>query len=969
MSESKRLPPQFGEWIDRGSPVRFTFEGAACEGFAGDTVSSALHAGGALMLGRSFKYHRPRGVHSLANHDVNAMFEDGTDTNIRADVTAVRDGAEYRAVNTVGGLANDRLRIMDAFSRFLPVGFYYKTFHRPMSLFPFWERQLRSAAGLGKIDGNHKRNRTPKRYDWCDVLVIGAGPSGLSAAIAAARAGASVVCVDENARPGGTLSYAYGSEPAAQGRLDELLKAAASLPNLSIRCNTLAAGYYADHWVALVDGGKMTKMRTRAVVFAQGAAEQPSVFRHNDLPGVMLASGAQRLLRRYSVRPFESPLVVTANADGYRAALDFASIGIHVAGIVDLRPDGEPSDLDERVKAAHITIHHGQAVYEAVPRDGLVGIKAAVVCPLDKQGELDTDDGLTIACDGIAMSVGWAGADGLLYQAGGRMKYSDEFEQFVPETMPAGVFAAGRVNGVFALDQKLIDGERAGLSAAKYLGLSSPSTLPEARRGPRSTHPYPIFYHPKGKAFIDLDEDVQLKDLVNAETEGFDNIELLKRYTTFGMGPSQGKIANANTVRVLARLRKQSVGETGVPTSRPFWHPVRMDALAGRGFHPHRHTPMHSFHESHGAVFMLAGDWQRPAYYARPGRSREECITTEVEAVRHQVGMIDVGTLGKIEISGPDAGAFLERIYTGRFTNLKVGSTRYALMCDESGVVIDDGVVARLGEDRFYATTTTSAAASVYREMQRYAIVWGMNLTLVNATGLYGGMNLAGPFARRVLQPLTDIDASETAFPYMGMREGTLADVPARFLRVGFVGELGYEVHVPANCAKHAWDALVSAGGAFGIRPFGVEAQRVLRLEKGHAIVSQDTDGLTNPFEAGMEWAIKDDKPFFIGQRSLRIIKKRPIARRLVAFSLGAGYHGNMPKECHLVIDHGKIIGRVTSIAISPTLHEPIGLAFMPAEKAAVGTPFSIRIDDGEMVAARVVKAPFYDPHAARQKM
>lgn len=969
MSDSKRLPPQSGEWINRDAPVRFTFEGVSREGFAGDTISSALHADGALMLGRSFKYHRPRGVHSLANHDVNAMFEDGTDTNIRADVTAVRDGADYRAVNTMGGLANDRLRIMDSLSRFLPVGFYYKTFHRPLRLFPFWERQLRSAAGLGKIDGRRKRNRTHKRYDWCDVLVIGAGPSGLSAAIAAARAGASVVCVDENARPGGTLSYAYGSEPSARGRLDDLLKIAGTLPKLSIRCGTLAAGYYADHWVALVDGDKMTKMRAGAVVFAQGAAEQPSVFRHNDLPGVMLASGAQRLLRRYSVRPFEAPLIVTANSDGYRAALDFAGAGIHVAGIVDLRPEGEPTDLAARAKAQHITIHNGRAVYEAVPRDGLVGISAAVVCPLDEQGHLDTSKGATLACDGIAMSVGWAGADGLLYQAGGRMTYSDELEQFVPGTMPAGVFAAGRTNGVFALDQKLIDGERAGLAAAKHAGFSSPMALPEAKRGPRSTHPYPIFYHPKGKAFIDLDEDVQLKDLINADSEGFDNIELLKRYTTFGMGPSQGKIANTNTTRVLAKLRKQSVGATGMPTSRPFWHPVKMDVLGGRGFHPHRHTPMHGFHASQGAVFMLAGDWQRPAYYARPGQSREMCITAEVEAVRKQLGIIDVGTLGKIEVSGPDAGAFLERVYTGKFANLKVGSTRYALMCDESGVVIDDGVIARLSDDRFYATTTTSAAASVYREMQRYAVIWGMNITLVNATGLYGGMNLAGPYARRVLQPLVDIDLSESAFPYMGMREGTLAGVPARFLRVGFVGELGYEVHVPANCARHAWDALIEAGGAFAIRPFGVEAQRILRLEKGHAIVSQDTDGLTNPFEAGMEWAIKDDKPFFVGQRSLRILKRRPIARKLVAFSLGADYHGNMPKECHLVIDQSKIIGRVTSIALSPTLGEPIGLAFMPTEKAAVGTAFSIRIEGGEMVAARVVASPFYDPHGQRQKM
>lgn len=963
---SKRLPPQPAEWIDRGAPIRFTFEGRSYLGFAGDTISSALHAGGELMLGRSFKYHRPRAVYSLANHDVNAMLEDGRETNIRADVTAVRDGASYRAVNTVGGLNRDWLRIMDACSRCFPVGFYYKTFHRPLSLFPFWERWLRAASGLGKIDRHSKRMRTPKRYDWCDVLVIGAGPSGLSAAIAAAGAGADVVCVDENARPGGTLSYAYASDPSARGRLDGLLERAAALPQLSVRCGTLAAGYYADHWVGLVDDEKLTKMRARAVVFAQGAAEQPAVFRHNDLPGVMLASAAQRLLGRYAVKPFEQPVIVTANTDGYRAALDFVAAGIRVASIVDLRPHGETTSLAERVEAAQIAVRNGWAVCEAVPLDGLVGIAGAMACPLNQQGGLDTARAVTIDCDAIAMSVGWAGADGLLYQAGGRMTYSDELEQFVPDTLPPGLFAAGRANGVFDLDQKMVCGARAGLDAAAHTGLSTP-TAPVAQRGPRSTHPYPIFDHPRGKAFIDLDEDVQLKDLFNAEAEGFDNIELMKRYTTFGMGPSQGKIANTNAMRVLARLRGQSVGEVGMPTSRPLWHPVKMNVLGGRGFHPHRRTPMHGFHESHGAVFMDAGDWKRPAYYRQPDRSPDDCITAEVQAVRTEVGLIDVGTLGKIEISGFDAGEFLERMYTGRFKNLKVGSTRYAVMCDEAGVLADDGVVAHLSNDRFYATSTTGAAAGVYREMQRNAIVWGMNITLVNATAGFGAMNLAGPCARRVLQPLVDIDLANAAVPYMTVCEVTLAGVPARLLRVGFVGELGYEIHVPAHSARHVWDTLMTAGGAYAIRPCGVEAQRVLRLEKGHAIVSQDTDGLTSPFEAGMEWAVKDDKPFFIGQRSLRVLRRRPMTRKLVGFSLGAEYQGELPRECHLVILQDTVVGRVTSICRSPTLGEPIGLAFVAPEQAAIGATFSIRIEGGRMVTASVVPTPFYDPQAERQ--
>jgi sarcosine oxidase subunit alpha len=376
---------------------------------------------------------------------------------------------------------------------------------------------------------------------------------------------------------------------------------------------------------------------------------------------------------------------------------------------------------------------------------------------------------------------------------------------------------------------------------------------------------------------------------------------------------------------------------------------------------------MHARHVKLGAEMMAAGEWMRPAYYRQHGRDRAGCIRLEVEAVRRSVGLIDVGTLGKLEISGPDAAEFIERVYTGKFKAQKVGTTRYGLMVDESGVVIDDGVVGRLAEDRFYVTTTT-ASGSVYREMQRYALVWGLKVTLVNATGLYGGMNLAGPLSSSVLQPLVDFDISEGAFPYLGLREGSVLGVPARFMRVGFVGELGYEIHVSAYHAAGLWDALLAAGRSHLLRPFGVEAQRVLRLEKGHVIVSQDTDGLTTPVEANMEWAIKDDKPFFIGQRSLRIIKRKPATRRLVGFELAADHHGEMPKECHLVIERGEIAGRVTSVVDSPTLGKVVGLAYVPPHKSAAGSRFSIRIDGGEMVGATVVPTPFYDPKHERQK-
>ncbi|HZW29945.1 MAG TPA: 2Fe-2S iron-sulfur cluster-binding protein, partial [Isosphaeraceae bacterium] len=881
-----RLPPQASEWIDRSRRLGFRFEGRSYTGFAGDTITSALAANGVRLLGRSFKYHRARGVYSLANHDVNALMEDrkGGRTNLRADVTPLAEGMALSAVNTFGGLRQDRARLLDWFGRFLPVGFYYKTFYKPRRLFPFYERRMRELAGLGAVDPRRPRVSTAKAYDFCDVLVVGAGPAGLSAAIAAAEASARVVVVDENPRPGGSFLYQWSDQPEARALATALLERAAALPNLEIRPATVAAGAYADFWVALVDDLRLVKLRARSVIIASGCIAQPAVFGNNDLPGVMLATAAQRLVHLYAVKPFDRGVVLAANAEGYQAALDLHRAGVPVAAVIDLRPGGEPSAMADEVRTAGIAIHAGHAVSRALPGPGRAAIRGVEVAPLDDAGRVGFNRAFELPCDGLIMSVGWAPADGLFYQAGGRMTWSESLQQFVPrsESTPAGLFAAGRLNGVYPLQDQLADGRRAGQGAAAYLGLTRGDSAPAPSSegtlthhgSPPPSHPYPVFPHPTAKSFVDLDEDVQYKDIIHAVQEGFDHVELLKRYATLGMGPTQGKLANMNAIRILSQVKGQTVLETGVTTSRPFYHPVPLGHLAGRGFHPHRLTALHSRHLAAGAVWMPAGDWQRPAYYAATGRSREESIAEEVLAVRSRVGLIDVSTLGKLEISGPDAGAFIERVYTGRFASMAIGTTRYGLMCDESGTVIDDGVVARLAEDRYYVTTTTTGSGAVYRELQRWAILWGLPVVLTNATGSLAAINLAGPQAREVLRPLCDsgLDLSAGAFPYLGVRAGRLLGVPARLLRVGFVGELGYEIHIPAYSAGLIWDRLLEAGRSHQIRPFGVEAQRVLRLEKGHVIIGQDTDGLTHPVEAGLGWAVKRDKPFFVGQRSLAIL-------------------------------------------------------------------------------------------------
>ena len=967
-----RLPSIKGERIDRGAMVEFTFEGRRVRGYRGDTISSALAADGVRILGRSFKYHRPRGLLSAAGHDVNAMMQvrdsDRSVPNVRADIVAIQQGWAVTAVNTRGGLARDSLSVLNRLAPFLPVGFYYKAFHSKR-WFPRWERMFRRLTGLGTVDFQAAARSTPKRYDFCDVLVVGAGPSGLAAALGAAEQGAAVLLVDENPELGGSGLYARGGVSETAERTEALICAVRADSRIRILANTYAAGYYADHWVALVAPECMVKVRARNVIVAQGAYEQPAVFRGNDLPGVMLASAAQRLLYHHAVAVAPRVAILTSNAEGYAAALDAVTHGVELAAVLDLR--AEPGSLskpaaDELVKRG-VMIHYGVRPVEALARDNgevgrLVFESTAGAAPGRREIELD----------GVWMSVGFAPANALLHQASSHMAYEPSVEQFVPRALPAGVYACGKVNGVYSFDARVADGRYAGARAAARIGLGNePSLKVNSPVLECPTHPYPIFPHPHGQEFVDFDEDLQVKDLVNACQEGFDSVELLKRFSTIGMGPSQGKHSNMNALRILARVRGEPIDKLGTTTARPMFHPVPLSHLAGRRFMPERRTPLDSDHEALGAVWMPAGNWRRPEYYAVAGQSREDSIANEVRAVRAQVGMIDVGTLGKIEVHGPDAAQFLERVYTTRFANLKVGMTRYGLMLDESGVVVDDGVIGRLGPESFYFTTTTGNSATLFREFGRLATWWGLQVGLVNLTGQYAAFNLAGPGSRAVLRPHTEIDLSDAAFPYLGVREGLVAGAPCRIMRVGFVGELGYEIHAPAGYAVDVWRTLLTSSPRLEVRPFGVEAQRMLRLEKGHIIVGQDTDGVTNALELEMPWALKMDKSFFVGQRSLRILQGLPRRQTLVGFTLpepAAGQIQRRPKECHLVLDGHEIGGRVTSVGFSPTLNRCIGLALVTPALAA-GKQLRVRIDAGEEITADITPPPFYDPAGERQRV
>lgn len=961
-----RLKAQPNEWIDRQRKIHFEFEGKIFEAYAGDSISSALWANGEKVLGRSFKYHRPRGLFSLANHDINVLLENDDETHIRGDVTLVKDGMSLRATNTRGGLANDHYRWLSKLSKLMPVGFYYKAFFTPRFLFPFWERILRNTAGLGKVNLSWKRRITPKWYEHTDLVVVGSGPSGMQAALTAADYGIKVILVDENPHIGGSLDYAWEENPEIIALRTRLKEQVTLHPKITIKTSTVASGYYADHWIPLAGPQGIAKTRARAVLIATGLIEQPAVFRNNDLPGVMLMSAALRLVARYGVKPGERALVLAGNEEAYRSTLILMNAGIEVAAVVDLNQDLPQSGYVTEVQRKGVALFPGHAIYSA---QGSNNVSSATIAPLNPAGECDVKEAKKFDCDCILMSVGWAPAAHLLYQAGGKLTYDEKLNQFIPMALPDGIFAAGSVNGVFDLKAKCEDGEDAAESAAHFI-LQRSQQDTSAREKYRCTKshsfPWPIVHHPQGKNFVDFDEDLQAVDLFNAAQEGFDNIELIKRFSTVGMGPSQGKHSNMNAIRVLARIRRQSIDETGSTTARPFYHPQRLDNLAGRRFRVHRDSAMQNEHESSGACFLEAGAWSRPEYYGKTQESEQQ-IRGEVIAVRQRLGLIDVSTLGKIEVLGPDAERLLHGIYTMRMDTLKIGMTRYALMVDDAGVIVDDGIVGRLSNQHFYVTTTTTHADSSYRFLSRHIAEWGLEVYLVNRTGQTAAVNLAGPHSRNLLEKLTDLPLDDDAFPYLGIREGNIQGIPARLMRVGFIGELSFEIHVPYQHGNNLWKLLIQEGSSFGIRPFGVEAQRRLRLEKGHIIVGQDTDGLTTPYEAAMPWAVHLKKKYFIGRNSLELLQTRT-KRMLIGFHLPEDYSGPELLESYLVIHDNNIHGRVTSVGYSPTLGRVIGMALVDQSLLDSEQPLRVRTGTGELTTLERTSMPFYDPDGLRQK-
>lgn len=930
---------------DSSASVEFEFDGQKIVALPGQTIAGALHAAGQHVLSRSFKYHRPRGLLCVSGRCPNCLCTvDGT-PNERVCTRPVEPGMVVKSQNRWPSLGFDFLSIFNKFDRFMPVGFYYKSMFRPRWMWPWWEKVIRRIAGLGSIDRAHGADGVyDKVNEFTDVAVVGAGWAGLNAALAAADAGARVVLVDEQTELGGHLRHDPDLRPA---NLDELIRKVTGHPHIRTLTSAVCFGAYDDRYLGIRQQNRMYRVRAAQIVIATGGWERPLVFENNDLPGVLLASGAQRLLHLDHCR-FEGQVVVlTDGAQGYRVARQLQAAGSSIAAVVDVRESPNDAFTGAPVLA-------GQTILAATGGTHVTSAKVGTL-----SGEFKT----TVPCRWIVQAVGFTAASSLLYQAGCSLKYEPSLDQASIQKFALGYRSAGCVNGYHDLAEVGLQGIAAGTAAARDALSKSPGTTVPPESTAPSNEPTPCAHYvvPSGakKKFVCLCEDVTEKDVCDAVAEGYSNIETLKRYSTVSMGPCQGKMCQSTSIAICARQNNLSIADTGVTTSRPPEQPVPLGVLAGRALHFTlvRRSAMHGWHEQAGAAMADAGNWKRPAVYTS--------IDDEYQAVRTRAGLVDVSTLGKLELRGTDVPKFLEFVYPNRFENLAVGRVRYGVLCGEDGIILDDGTVSRLESDRYFITTTTGNADAIdswFRNWLTSRPDWDIRLANVGTS--YSAMNLAGPRSREILKKLTDADVSAEALPYLSAVQIQIAGVSAIVLRIGFVGELGYEIHVPSQFGLHVWEAIMAAGQPLGIKPFGIEAQRLLRLEKQHFLPGVDTDALSNPLEAGLDWIVKLDKPDFIGRYALSKVAKRPLKQRLIGFQV-PGSITIIPGA--VTFREGKVAGRVTSSAYSPAVGATIGLAWVGADQARDGTKFDIRVGE-QNLQATVQEQPFYDPAGAKLK-
>ena len=989
-----------GGRVERAHRVSFSFDGKKYIGVKGDTLASALLANGVHFTARSYKYHRPRGIMSAGSEEACALVgidrgQGRYDTNTRATTQELFEGLRAESQHCWPSLRWDIGALNGLAGPIMSAGFYYKTFMWPKS---FWVRVyepiIRKAAGLGRAPNAVDPDTYASRYAHCDVLIVGAGPAGLSAALAASESGAKVILADEQSEIGGGLLTDPTSRIDGEESWTWLASAATALAereNVTILARTTVIGYYHQNFLGLVERlsdhiqsphpdsprQRLWRVRAKRVVLAAGAIERPLVFAGNDRPGIMLAGAARTYLNRYGVKVGNRPAVVTSHDSAYLAAFDIAAAGIGVGAIIDVRKDVSRKLLD-RADRLGIEVLPGHTVSQA---NGRLRVSSVFVAPIESSGSVGS--ARRISCDALLMCGGWTPSVHLFSQSRGTLSWRQDIGAYVPGVYAERARSAGACDGRFLLSEALNDGAAAGLNAAAEAGFkvgksTACAVADEASCAGISGKELPSAADPSRiMAFVDYLNDVTAKDVRLAVREGFHSIEHIKRYTTKGMATDQGKTSNLNGLAIASDALGRPIVDVGLTTFRPPYTPTSFGAFAGRCrgdlFDVTRKTPIDGWAERHGAVFEPVSLWRRARYFPRAGEDMGAAVARECKATRTSIGIQDASTLGKIEVVGPDAAEFLNRMYTNPWTKLGVGRCRYGLMLGENGFIFDDGVVGRLAADRFHVTTTTGGAPRVFASMEDFLQTeWpDLGVWLTSITEQWAVIALNGPNARKLIEPFVEgIELSKEAFPHMAIREGSIFGVPTRLFRISFTGELGFEINVPSGYGLAVWERLMDAGAKYDIVPYGTEALHVLRAEKGYIIFGQATDGTQTPDDVGMAWAIGRKKPDFVGKRSLERPDMLKSNRKQLVGLLTDDSKYVLEEGAQIVAEKTpsppmKMIGHVTSSYWSETLRSSIALAVVEGGRARMGAELYVPMPDG-IHQVRVVEPVFYDAEGER---